>query len=195
MRERARGLWAAMALLAVGAPALAAEPAGWSAGGQAATMDQGRRYVCEGGDCPASGLTCLYAVSPGAPGQGRTLRVHDMLRPKSFPWKDFESWVAAKTAEIRPELAKASASLKPNDAARLARMGERDFMRRSYTMTAAGAKGAVEVGLWVTDNQLNAAVCATSAVDLPLAATRIDAFFDALNTSSPTAPYDPLAEQ
>lgn len=195
MRGRGRSLALAMAMLAGSAPALALEPDGWRAGTEAATMDQGRTYACEGADCPSGGIACLYAVSPGAPGQGRTLRIHDMLRPKSFPWKDFETWVAAKAGAIRPELAAASSTLRANDAAELARLGERDFMRRSYTMNAAGAKEAVEVGLWVTDNQLNAAICALNAVDVPVAETRIDAFFGALNTAPPTPPYDPLAQQ
>ncbi|KQT66148.1 MULTISPECIES: hypothetical protein [unclassified Aureimonas] len=194
-RGRGRGLALALAIMATSGPASAVELAGWRAGAEAATMDKGQRFTCEGGDCPAGGLQCLYAVSPGEPGKGRTLRVHDMLRPKSFPWKDFEIWVAMKAGEIRPELANASSTLKANDAARLARLGERDFMRRSYTMNAAAAKETVEVGLWVTDNQLNAAICAVNAVDRPLAETRIDVFFGALNTSPPAPPYDPLAQQ
>lgn len=195
MRGRGRSLALALAVMATGGAASAMEPAGWRIGTEATTMDKGRRYVCEGTECPAGGLECLYAISPGAPGKGRTLRVHDMMRPKAFPWKDFQTWVAGKAGELRPELGAASSTLKADDAARLVRLGERDFMRRTYTMNAASAKETVEVGFWVTDNQLNTAVCAMNGVDAPLAQSRIDALLGTLNTSPPAPPYDPLAEQ
>ncbi|WP_156386757.1 hypothetical protein [Aureimonas sp. Leaf454] len=186
-------------LLAVagGTPsAMAVQPDGWTAGPQAdATMDKGRRFVCEGADCPAGGLACLHAVAPGAPGQGRTLRVHDMLRPKAFPWKDFEGWMRAKAPIVRPELAAASGTLAAAGPATGSRIGERDFMRRSYVAKAGAKQEAVEMAIWVTDNQLNAVICAVDAVDMPVSATRIEAFLGAMNVSPPAPPYDPLAQQ
>lgn len=193
MRGRAMAL---AVLLAMTAGASAVEPAGWTAGPAAdATMDKGRRFVCEGPDCPKGGLACLHAVAPGGPGQGRTLRVYDMLRPKSFPWKDFEGWMSAKAPMARPELAAAAGTLAAAGPASGVRIGERDFMRRSYQVKAGAKQEAVEIAMWVTDNQLNTAFCALDAVDGAVAALRIEAFFGAMNVSPPTPPYDPLAQQ
>jgi hypothetical protein len=172
-----------------------AEPVGWTAGPAAdATMDKGRLFSCDGPGCPPGGLACLHAVAPGAPGKGRTLRVHDMLRPKAFPWKDFEGWMAMKAPAVRPDLASASRVLAALVPAGLERIGERDFMRRSYVMKAGAQQDAVEIATWVTDNQLNTAFCALDMVDRPAEGARIRAFFGAMNVSPPAPPYDPLAQ-